>query len=213
MQKLGLKHGLVRRSSAGILPLHDVIPGYLQWAPQSLHGAQCFLDPMNIFPQMQLMVCHNQVTPGAAALLRTRVPRKYTSIQTLKQNHTELLTGRLWRWQPRCCYFSPCSTPSCTCWYNHNWAEVGTQTALLCWDQPAQPYSWIRACCALSCCCFLPLAPPQPSHSDSTSGPCLTTLAIILLPGCEKTTLINVFWRNPLPATLGKMLQEADVQA
>lgn len=40
-----------------------------------------------------------------------------------------------------------------------------------------------------------------------------TTLAIILLPGCDKTTLINAFWRNRLLATLEKMLQEADVQA
>lgn len=37
-------------------------------------------------------------------------------------------------------------------------------------------------------------------------------LVIILLPGCEKTTLISIFWRSPLPATLEKMLQEADVQ-
>lgn len=38
-------------------------------------------------------------------------------------------------------------------------------------------------------------------------------LTIILFPGCEKTTPISVFWRSPLPATLEKMLQEADVQA
>lgn len=90
---------------------------------------------------------------------------------------------------------------------------MGTQTALLCWDQPAEPHSRIQACCALSCCCFLPLAPSQPPHSESISGPRLTTLASILSPGCEKPTLINVFWRNPLPVTLEKMLQEADVQA
>lgn len=60
---------------------------------------------------------------------------------------------------------------------------------------------------------FLPQAPLQPSHSNSISGPHLTLLAIILLPGCEKPTLINVFWKAPLPATPEKMLQEADVQA
>lgn len=66
---------------------------------------------------------------------------------------------------------------------------------------------------AMLCPFPLLLAPSQPSHSNSSSGPCLTMLVIILLPGCEKTTLISVFWRSPLPATLGKMLQEADVEA
>lgn len=45
MLKLGLGLGLVRRSSVEILSMHDVIPGYLQWAPQSFQGVQCFLDP------------------------------------------------------------------------------------------------------------------------------------------------------------------------
>lgn len=89
---------------------------------------------------------------------------------------------------------------------------MGTQTALLCWDQPAQVHSQVQPCCDLSCCYFLLLAPSQPSHSNSISAPCFTMLVIILLPGCEKTTLISIFWRSPLPATLEKMLQEADVQ-
>lgn len=62
-------------------------------------------------------------------------------------------------------------------------------------------------------CPSLLLAPSQPFQSNSIFAPHLTTLAIILLSGCEKTTLMNVFWRNPLPATLEKMLQAADVQA
>lgn len=51
LQKLGLEHGLVRRSSVEMLPLHDVTPGHLHWALQSLQGVQYFLDPTNIFPQ------------------------------------------------------------------------------------------------------------------------------------------------------------------
>lgn len=80
MLNLGLELGLVRRSSVEIPSLHDVIPGYLQCSPQSFHRVQCFLDPWNYFHKVQLMVCHNLVTPGAGILLKTH---KYPKI--LKQ--------------------------------------------------------------------------------------------------------------------------------
>lgn len=213
MLNLGLEVGLVRRSLVEILSLYDVIPGYLECTPQSLLGVQCLLDPWNDFHKVQLMVCHNQMTPGAGILLRTHeYPEKHSNSQILKPNQRAADT-QLWCWQPRWCFFSPSSAPCYIGWYNHNWAEMGTQTALLCWDQPAQVHTQVQPHCALSCYCFLLLAPSPPSHSNSISGPRLTMLVIILLPGCEKTTLISVFWRSPLPATLDKMLQEADVRA
>lgn len=119
MLKLGLGLGLVRRSSVEILSLHDVTPGYLQWAPQSFQGVQCFLDPGNLFHKVQLVVCHNQMTLGAVALLSTNTQKmlKYPDPQTKPQTAADT---QLWRCQPRWCFFSSSSTPCCVCWYNHN---------------------------------------------------------------------------------------------
>lgn len=126
-----------------------------------------------MFPQMPQMVCLNQVTPGAAALLR--VPTKHINIQNLKQNLRELLTCSL-----GAVFSVPAQLPVVLAG-----KIVTEQTALLCWDEFAQPHSQVQACCVLFCCYFLLLAPSQPSLSDSITGPCLTMPAITLLPGCE----------------------------
>lgn len=96
---------------------------------------------------------------------------EHTSTQkTLKQPDPQTKPLRaadtqLWCWQPRWCFFSPSSTLCCIGWYNDNWAGMGTQTALLCWDHPAQVHSQVQPCCVLSHCCW-----PHHSHPTPTAA-------------------------------------------
>lgn len=196
--------GLVRRSSVGILPLHDVIIGYLWWAPQTLQwGVQCYQAPTNVFPQMQLMVCHKWITPGAAAFLRRHEHPGNTWIPRASDKTRELVPCSFGCCQPRHCLFSPCLSPSCTCWYNHSWKL--TVTAPLCWDQPcAAPQLATGLTCPFL---FLfsvasPIAAILPWQHLQVASHNAGDYSLVRLWKMNS----NAFWRSPLPATLEKML-------